>query len=935
MQGLSSKNFTKSTQNILKNYTAGALENPLTLTGHEGYVRCLTVLSDGRLVSGSNDSTIKIWDAEKGKCEATLTEWRFFGNTINCLTVLPDGRLVSSSNDGIIRIRDVGKGTCEKIWAWNEVLCLTTLPKGRLASGDGNGTIRIWDVGQGKCEATLTGHTHAVCCLTVLPDGRLASGSSDNTIKIWDAGQRKCEATLTGHTSYVRCLTVRPDGRLVSGSEDHTIKIWDVGQGKCEATKRMGWGVFSLTVLPDSRLASGSCQTSIWDSGKEKYAITLEMEMMKHMPNILCLTVLPDGRLASGSSDDIIKIWDFPVLTPALLLPTIPSPVSSVEIKPPLDIARSDSENGAKEKDLRLVAEAETLFSAITERNLDKVKKTLQQGASLTTPDTEGFFPLLRAAQAGDVSILEILIDKGAALNGKHSIHRDTGHGVLYQAALHNQFDAGIYLLSKGAKPDLLTLDEETVLHACARSGCLLLAKHLQTLGSSLDECNETNQTPLILAAIAGDEEFVGWLLDNGVQWDAIDSSNKTALDYAKENKHAAAATLLTKLKKQGGYKNFGNQESSTPPAQKQTTPPAESPILPPKETPTSSASLKTKPKSEKPALDDQGGIRVQFTIPSSALTIYKSEVLGSGGFGIVYRGLFNFSEVAIKKLHADNLSERALQEFKSESLLMGQMRHPNVIQPLGACFEPGQYSLVMELMPNKSLYDLLHNKKEISWTIRAQIAADVCAGLAYLHSQKIVHRDLKSMNVLLDGGLRAKLSDFGLATVKTETQSTTQEGAKAAGTTRWMAPELFEGEGCTFESDIFSLAWVLWEIASRQLPYPKAANDAIVINLIGKGKKEPIPADCPPEIGQVITDCWKTTPSERPGSAETSTTITAWCSLFKSESQANAGGSTRTELRELKQGQVAIQQKQEEIAAAVQLGIKLQLPPIPSSLTL
>jgi ankyrin repeat protein len=590
------------------------------------------------------------------------------------------------------------------------------------------------------------------------------------------------------------------------------------------------------------------------------------------------------------------------------------------------------AEKQAAEQELK--NETPNLFKAILAKDISGVNLALTQGADIYGQDNEEFFPILRAAQVGDVDILKLLISKGADANTSHSI---TNHSALYEAALNNQKAAVLFLLEQGAEPDFVNFADETPMHACARSGAIEIAQALQLRGVDLDARNEKNQTPLILAVLGGNKTnkanivFVKWLLEQKVQWDVIDSDGKTALDYSKGADKGAAYNELSKLKKQGGYKSSESSDKSPSILEKNITPPASS--TPKASTPEAALSPSSSSQT-KSLLDDTGGIRVQFIIPSSALTIYKSEILGSGGFGIVYKGLFNFSEVAIKKLHADNLSERALEEFKSESLLMGHMRHPNVIQPLGACFEPGQYSLVMELMPNKSLFDLLHNKKEIPWTIRAQIAADVCAGLAYLHSQKIIHRDLKSMNVLLDGGLRAKLSDFGLATVKIETQSTTPAGAKAAGTTRWMAPELFEGDECTFESDIYSLAWVLWEIAARQLPYPKAVNDAIVINLIGKGKKEPIPADCPPEIGQAITGCWKTIPSERPSSAETSTTITAWCSLFKTESQTKAGVSTRTEMRQgfekLQDGQAAIQQKQEEIAAGVKLGINLQIPPIP-----
>jgi ankyrin repeat protein len=589
----------------------------------------------------------------------------------------------------------------------------------------------------------------------------------------------------------------------------------------------------------------------------------------------------------------------------------------------------------AEEKRIALALEKAIadLFCAISNKNVAGVEDAIKRGVKVSVLDQENFSPLLRAAQAGDVAILEILLREGADLN---AVHNRTGNSALYEAALKNQFEAVVWLLEKKVIANFCNLSEESALHACARSGSIAIAKQLQSKGVSLSHGNQDDQTPLMLAIIAGKEEFVNWLLENRVQWDVVDCYQKTALDYAKEKKLFAISSALTNIKKQGGSTKIpdglGKQEATTPSSSKSTTPPTHSISTSPItgsdtadfSASASSASLSSTPK--KPTLDEKGGIWVQFTIPFDALTI-SSETLGSGGFGIVYRGQYNFVDVAIKCLHAHRFSETALEEFKTESLIMGGMNHPHVMKPMGACFEPGHYSLVMELMPKGSLHDLLRSKKDIPWTIRVQIATDISSGLAYLHSQKIIHRDLKSMNVLLDGSLHAKISDFGLAMVKLETQSTTQIGAKAAGTTRWMAPELFKrGSKCTYESDMYSFGMVLWELASRQFPYADG-NDMQAMGWIKDGEKETIPADCPPEMAQVITDCWKTNPAERPSSAATSKTLSTWCRFFQGEEQS-VGVSTRTEMRE---GMKALQKGQEEIGQKVDLAIALQVPPIPS----
>jgi len=149
-------------------------------------VRCLIQLSDGRLVSGSADVTLKIWDTISGRCLITLQ-----GHTesVYCMIQLTDGRLVSGSDDS---------------------------------------TIKIWDTISGSCLMTLQGNTEGVYCMIQLTDGRLVSGSDDSSIKIWDTISGSCLMTLQGHTYSVNSVTQLTDGRLVSGSYDNTLKIWNM-----------------------------------------------------------------------------------------------------------------------------------------------------------------------------------------------------------------------------------------------------------------------------------------------------------------------------------------------------------------------------------------------------------------------------------------------------------------------------------------------------------------------------------------------------------------------------------------------------------------------------------------------------------------------------------------------------------------------------------
>jgi len=148
-------------------------------------------------------------------------------------------------------------------------------------------------------------------------------------------------------------------------------------------------------------------------------------------------------------------------------------------------------------------------------------------------------------------------------------------------------------------------------------------------------------------------------------------------------------------------------------------------------------------------------------------------------------------------------------------------------------------------------------------------MAIDIAQGLVHLHGRKILHRDLKSGNILLDAQGRAKISDFGLAKIKQEVSSSTTKTSKAVGSVRWRAPELFKRQAvATPAADIYSFGMILWELATRQLPFSDAADEQTVISWIKDGEQEKIPADCPKALADMIQACWGP-PDKRPTAAE------------------------------------------------------------------
>jgi len=269
--------------------------------------------------------------------------------------------------------------------------------------------------------------------------------------------------------------------------------------------------------------------------------------------------------------------------------------------------------------------------------------------------------------------------------------------------------------------------------------------------------------------------------------------------------------------------------------------------------------------------------MHIDYEIPYSQLTLGAE--IGRGGFGVVYQGSYHGASVAIKQLHLVEVSPRTMGEFQKEAALMVSLRHPNIVTVFGVCTERGHYSVVMDYMPRGSLDKVLYSDLPLSWTERANIALDIGRGVSFLHSHHIIHRDLKSLNVLLEereGGLHAKITDFGLARVKTETQTAIRTGTihvegrggehRSVGTLHWLAPELLSlNPAYTEASDIYALAMVLLEIAARKVPFEDVADTSIIRDAVRAGERPEIPAECPSGYAAIISRCWAQRREERP----------------------------------------------------------------------
>ncbi|XP_073262642.1 probable leucine-rich repeat receptor-like serine/threonine-protein kinase At3g14840 [Populus alba] len=193
---------------------------------------------------------------------------------------------------------------------------------------------------------------------------------------------------------------------------------------------------------------------------------------------------------------------------------------------------------------------------------------------------------------------------------------------------------------------------------------------------------------------------------------------------------------------------------------------------------------------------------------------------LGEGGFGCVYKGvLSDGTRIAVKQLSAK--SKQGNREFVNEIGMISALQHPSLVRLYGCCIEGKQLLLVYEYMENNSLAHVLFGTKEIKatkldWRTRQRICASIAKGLVFLHEEstlKIVHRDIKGTNILLDKDMNAKISDFGMA--KLDDEDNTHIDTRVAGTMGYMAPEYALYGYLTYKADVYSFGVVALEIVS------------------------------------------------------------------------------------------------------------------------
>uniref|UniRef100_A0A8C4R367 Tyrosine-protein kinase n=2 Tax=Eptatretus burgeri TaxID=7764 RepID=A0A8C4R367_EPTBU len=248
------------------------------------------------------------------------------------------------------------------------------------------------------------------------------------------------------------------------------------------------------------------------------------------------------------------------------------------------------------------------------------------------------------------------------------------------------------------------------------------------------------------------------------------------------------------------------------------------------------------------------------WEISRDSLKLLKK--LGAGQFGEVWMGTYlNRSKVAVKTMKPGSMSPEA---FLEEANLMKSLQHDRLVR-LYAVVSSEPIYIITEFMEKGSLLDFLKTTEgmHLKQPTLIDMAAQIAEGMAFIETKRYIHRDLRAANVLVNEQLLCKIADFGLARIIEDNEYTAREGAKFP--IKWTAPEAINYGSFTIKSDVWSFGILLVEIITKgRIPYPGMTNPEVIRNL-ERGYRMQRPEDCPDALYEIMNQCWKQLPEDRP----------------------------------------------------------------------
>jgi serine/threonine protein kinase len=250
-----------------------------------------------------------------------------------------------------------------------------------------------------------------------------------------------------------------------------------------------------------------------------------------------------------------------------------------------------------------------------------------------------------------------------------------------------------------------------------------------------------------------------------------------------------------------------------------------------------------------------------------------RGDYIGRGATSMVYSGinLDTGQLIAIKEylVASHEMTASEARMFSSEMVLMRGLNHPNIVRLLGADYVDGRVVILLEYVTGGSLHDLVRRFEKLEESLIRHYTRQIVEGLAYLHDRDIIHRDIKSANVLISDAGVAKVSDFG-ASKQLLPGSSESRNISKVGTPIYMSPEVIRGTGHGAASDIWSLGCTVVEMAEGVPPFSQMSNTFAIMYAVASGSATPNIPECLSEAGRDFLElCFRRKPSERPSAEQ------------------------------------------------------------------
>ncbi|XP_026326374.1 tyrosine-protein kinase Btk29A isoform X2 [Hyposmocoma kahamanoa] len=269
---------------------------------------------------------------------------------------------------------------------------------------------------------------------------------------------------------------------------------------------------------------------------------------------------------------------------------------------------------------------------------------------------------------------------------------------------------------------------------------------------------------------------------------------------------------------------------------------------------------LKTTP-CDRPAPPTAGLSHDKWEIDPSELVLL--EELGAGQFGVVRRGKWRGNkDIAVKMMKEGTMSE---DDFIDEAKVMTKLQHQNLVQLYGVCSKHRPIYIVTEFMRHGSLFNYLRRTSpdQLGPAVLLDMCIQVCRGMAYLERHNYIHRDLAARNCLVGDENVVKVADFGLARYVLDDQYTSSGGTKFP--IKWAPPEVLNYTRFSSKSDVWAFGVLMWEVFTcGKVPYGRMKNSEVV-DMVQRGQVLEKPKGCLPEIYNVMRECWRHAPEDRP----------------------------------------------------------------------